>query len=108
MVHFIFVSSLGSCGFCSDHGIGAPLNGYGDLSFTSLAVSLLSRLAHVQDLLLCAKHLFIAARTVWHGRQSSPPRIATGLQRTALNGFWRLVGARYAVAAARHPATGLR
>src|SRR5262249_45159822 len=39
-----------------------------------------------------------------HHRQGS----AAGLQRTALNGLWRLVGARYAVAAAHHPATGLR
>jgi hypothetical protein len=65
----------------------------------------------VRDLLLFAKHLLIAARDA-RSRGPSADAITAALAPTGRapavfgNGLQCLVGARYAVAAARHPARG--
>ena len=55
--------------------LGGKLVGLGASAYLigthSLAFLSLSRFACVRDLLLCAKHLFIAAKTLWRGLQSS-------------------------------------
>src|SRR5262245_6437596 len=83
--------------------LGLPLPPHGRCRL--LAVSLLSRFAPRAGLV-------IVRQTFVRRCQNCVARAAviTGedRRRTSANGFWRLVGARYAVAAARHPATGLR